>query len=223
MFKSELSRIFLLSLFLVLGLMALSFLLFSSGFNPAYVDEAPLPKNAEFAMRPGDGLAYGTDYMNRTDTVAFVFGRKPVGGNATRIIFANCTLAVIQGSNESVCIAPDGRDGGDNRSLSSPDFFFFSPWMLALSPGFSWHAELQNSITREPISEFSVSYAGTGTIYGRAAYIVDVNETGFLGNSSRKIWVDQRERIMLKEEGNNYTIRLVQAPFALAQENKSEN
>jgi hypothetical protein len=208
-------KILLISFLAVAALFAFSFLFFASGFKGAYFAELPLEKNSEFQLRPGDSLAYSLHYMNESGTAAFAFGRKQIpGGNFTRPAYANCTLAAILGDNVSTCIYPDGRDGEGNQSLEQP-FFFFAPWMLALSENFSWSSEMRNSITNEPIEAFLIEAAGSGVVFGRDAYIVDVRQAGALGNTSSKLWIDKRNRILLKEEGQNYTVEIIRAPFPL--------
>ncbi|VVB97961.1 Uncharacterised protein [uncultured archaeon] len=211
-------QILAISFLLVAGLFAFSFLMFTAGFKTSYFTEDKLAKNSEFKLRPGDALAYEFSYLNATGTEAFLFGRQPLAGsNFTNPVYANCTLALLAGDNLSTCIYPDGTDGGGNQSLAGP-FFFFSPWMLALSDSFSWKSELRNSITNEPIENFSAAVNGNATFLGRDAYVVDVNESGALGEAAKRLWIDKKTRIVLREEGENYTAEIIRAPFPLQQQ-----
>lgn len=218
MFKSEWEKLLAVSLLAVLAIFAFSFLFFTAGFKPTYFVEQGLEKNAEFSLRPGDTLVYEAKYNNRTERATFIFGRKALpGSNISRMVYDNCTLAAIQGANASTCIRGDGRDWDSNQTLSSPVFFFFSPWMLALSENFTWNASVRNGINGEPIQDFSARVGGTGSALGRSAYAVLVREEGIFGVWERKMWIDSKSRILLKEEGENYTVTLIQAPFPLQQ------
>lgn len=210
-------KILVISFLIVIGLFALSFLLFTSGFKPSYLTEGALAKNSGFALLPGDSLSYEVSYPDGNGTESFLFGKKQLpSANLSKMAFANCTFVLLVGENLTTCIDSDGRDSEGNQSIS-PRFFFFSPWMLALSPDFKWSAELRNSITGEAMENFSASAQGNETIFGRNAYIVDVNESGALGNTQKKVWVDMKNRIVLKETGENYSSRIIQAPFPLQQ------
>lgn len=203
--KSELPKIILVSFAIVFALFLGSFFLFTAGFEPTYVVEEPLPKNAAFALLPGDSLSYNLTYLNESAEVTFLFGKTPS---------SNCTLVAVAGENLTTCVSQDGRDGEDNHSLA-PGFFFSSPWMLALSANFSWASVLMNTISREPVQSFHARVIGKEIHRGRSAYLVEAQEAGALGDYARKIWIDEKSRIILKEEGENYTIVLTRAHFPL--------
>ncbi len=216
MFKSEPARIFAISILLVLGLFAVSFFLFASGASPVSIHEGKLAKNAQFSMRPGDHLSYEIISGNESEIITFLFGREPFR-NATiaDLEYADCTKVVIKGTNVSTCISPDGTDIGGNVSLASQAFFFFSPWMLALSPGFSWDVVIENSLTGAPIESVGVRVLGEEEIFGRSAYLAELRDDGIMGNYTKRMWIDKESRVLLKEEGKDYSIIIAQARFPL--------
>ncbi len=218
--KSEFKDIFLLSLLLLAGLLAFSFLFFAAGFSPAYTAEDELEKNANFSAPGSATLVYYYNYSgaNESGYASFVFGRKTMNWKNGSGARGNCIPVLLEGSNLSTCISYDGLDGETNVRLSPPGFFFFSPWMLAISENFSWRAELRNGLTHEAISNFSAACTAVKTIMGRRACEVRVRESGAFGNNERTLWVDEKTRIVLKEEGLNYSVILVKAWFPLAQQ-----
>lgn len=216
MLKSESSRILAISLAIVLLLFMASMAIFTSGFKPTVLMEQPLSKNAQFSPQPGDAISYFYNGTNESGEISFAFGRQgQQNGNFTVTSYANCTLALLSGANSTTCIGKDGRDGESNESLASADFMFFSPWMLALSENFSWKAQVLNGITREPLENFSVAYAGREQYLGRDAFVLDVMQEGVFGSVEKRVWVDSKTRILLKEEGKNYTLEITRAWFPL--------
>lgn len=217
--KSEFTKISALSLLAMALIFAFSFLFFTSGFEPLRADEQKLGKNSGFTMRPGDFLAYELKYGNFSEQTVFLFGRRVAdASNLSQVIYANCTLVWISGSNISTCINGDGTDiGGSNQTLFSTEFFFFSPWMLALAENFSWKARMLNSITGWQVESFSARLLRKEDFRGRNAYVLEVNETGPLANITKTVWVDTERRIILKEENENYAVEIIRAPFPLGQ------
>lgn len=219
-FKSEFAKITGISFFIVFIIFAFSFIFFTFGFEPIYFEEENLEKNANFSILPGDLLVYEIKYGNQTEKIVFVFGRKILSSNITKILYDNCTLAMIQSTNFSTCINADGRNGETNYTLFPPVFFFFSPWMLAISENFTWKARVYNNINHELIQNFSATVLGTEKILGRNAYIVMVNESGIFDTRDKKVWIDKDYRILLKEQGKNYSVVLIRAslPYLFLQQ-----
>lgn len=197
MLKSEFGKIFLLSFFIVAVVFALVFFIFTKNFKPIYIHEQLLTKNAEFSIKPGSLLTYESKYKNESEIIVFTFYN------------ANCTLTKIKGTNFSTCIGLDGRDEEGNISLSLP-FFFFAPWMLALSENFSWNAQIYNSMNNEQIGSFSAIVLNMSELKGRRAYVIEINNTNIWGHINKRVWIDEEKRIILREEGANYTIELIQ-------------
>ncbi len=216
MLKSETSRFFVLSAVILVSLLILSFYVFTAGFRPTYIAEQALNKNSNFTMKPGDHLVYFVKYGNSSETIAFLFGKKPLEVKGlSKITYENCTFVVLRGANISTCIDSDGMDWEGNQSIYSQEFFFFSPWMLALSENFSWKAQTLNSITGKPVQQINVSVLGREKTMGREAFVVAMDEIGPFGSVSRKMWVDSERRVILREEGSGYVLTLIQARFPL--------
>ncbi|MDD5337462.1 MAG: hypothetical protein PHS02_03175 [Candidatus ainarchaeum sp.] len=215
MAKSEMLLIFLASAGLFLALLVFSFLSFTSGFRPTLISEAPLNKSAEFSPMPGDGLAYSYASPDFNGTVVFLFGRKILPStNLSQRIYANCTLAVIEGLNSSTCINPDGTDGNGNAGLAG-GFFFFSPWMLAASENLSWNGSVLNSIDRSELDFLSVAFDKREVYKGRAALVFNLTVRDLFKETRKRVWVDSSERIVLKEESENESMELIQGYFPL--------
>lgn len=214
MLNSRLSTL-LISVLLVFAIIAFSYFLFTKNFNPLSIKEETMHKNAAFSPRPGDSIAYNYTYGNESELIIFLFGRKMLStNNLSNPVFANCTLAAVSGINITTCVGQDGTDGTWNGSLSQP-FFFFSPWMLAVSENFSWNARMVNRIDGREIGNYSVKYVATDKFRGRSAYVFLISSWGVFGDYEKKVWVDVRNRVMLKEEGENYSIEIIRAYFPL--------
>lgn len=218
MLKSELLKMFAASLAFMLLILLMSFALFTMNFSPTYVEQDELNKNAAFSLKPGDALEYEIMHGNEAYSASFVFGKKLESIINSKITYANCTLATVAGTNISVCINKDGTL--DEGNAFQDRFFFFSEWMLAIGENFSWNSKTLNSISRAPIEEFSVEYAGKDELYGRGAHVFIIHDSGFFGNATKKAWIDLEKRIVLKEEWENYTVEIIRAPFPLQQQGK---
>ncbi|MBU0586718.1 hypothetical protein KJ780_04335 [Candidatus Micrarchaeota archaeon] len=212
--KSETFKIFLLSIAILFLVFLASFLFFFTGFNPTNFQEKPLEKNMDFPFRYGDFLTYSAEIGNETGTVSFVFAPLILNVSEEGVVYGNCTKVAMRGTNYSTCIHPDGTDEGSNISIFTP-FFFFSPWMLALNENFTWSSNTVNSLSGETIAVFSVNVIGEENILGREAFIVQTLNSDFLRNSTSRIWVDKKLRIVLKAEEANSIVELIQAPFPL--------
>ncbi|MEW6529101.1 MAG: hypothetical protein AB1391_04380 [Candidatus Micrarchaeota archaeon] len=200
---------------LVVALFAFSFFFFTTNFKPIYFNEQPLYKNAHFAPKFGDILTYEYRILNETGNVSFLFKKMILETKNFTTIYANCTKVVANDLNISTCINDDGTDNESNQSLASPFFFFFAPWMLALNENFSWKSQTVSSINNEILENFSVSYIERTIFLGRDAYVVDVVNKGIFGDFEKKLWIDVKNRFVLKEEGKNYTFTLIRAWFSL--------
>lgn len=211
--RSEMLTNLAISLAVVLLLFLASFLILVPGFKPILNEEGVLRKNSQFSPRSGDVISYSHAFGNESETITFVFGRRIISPvNLSHPVFANCTVAAISGSNLTTCISPDGIDWNGNVSISPP-FFFFSPWMLAAAENFSWDSRALNSLSREEVGSVSVRYVGKEQFRGRASYVFLVNQSGIFGQGEKKVWVDATERVLLREEGENYSIEIVSGYF----------
>lgn len=218
--KSIVSKLTIYSILVIVLILIFSYLIFAVNFKPIYVQEEKLQKNMEFALRPGDILVYKISYQNISKNISFIFGKKIKEiSNFSEVIYENCTNVVLYGTNLSTCIKPDGVDinTNTNGSLMSPIFFFFSPWMLALSKNFTtWETKTMNTLTNEIIQSSLIVLLGNETIKNRESYVISIKENN--AETERRIWVDKKTRILLKETGQDYTIELVQSPFPLEQQ-----
>ena len=216
---SETARNLLISIFVFVALAAFSFFFFTSGFEPLRTFEEPLSKNSAFYMRPGDSLSYSYNSSGENGTISFLFGSRPGNGSIYGAI-ANpdlkCVFVLMQGANATTCVSADGRDAPANRSLSQP-FFFHSPWMLGLSNNFTWASEDSNSLTGEAVNSFSASVSGSALVFGRDAFMVKISDSSLAGNVKSVAYVDKKSRILLKQEWQNGSLQIIQAPFPLQQ------
>ncbi len=220
MFKLYTPRTVVISIGLVIALFIFSFFFFTANFKPVYYKEQILHKNKIFTPKPGDVLIYEYNILNESGNISFLFWRKVIENRNFTVIYANCTTVTIAGSNISTCINANGTDEESNQSLNS-GFFFFAPWMLALSDNFNWKSQVVNSISHEPLENFSVLYIKKTIFLGRDAYVAKVESNGIFGNIEKKIWIDVQNRIVLKEEGKNYTFKLIRAWFPLSEINQT--
>lgn len=140
------------------------------GIKPSWrwaVDEAPLSKNAAFALSPGQSLEYalsGPDGARAVRLAAMAHARCQgvLMSDVSTAQSAHNSLPAAMAAEPgvyAVCVGSDGveraldcstgraawscgRRLGSNLSFSNTSWPYFSPWMLALSGHFSWSANL---------------------------------------------------------------------------------
>jgi hypothetical protein len=166
--------------------------------------EAPLYKNTQLQLVPGE-------------TYAYVFTMKGTGNSTT----ANATYAIGWGDNctlirmmESVefsgtCLDSNGNDErGYNTSLESPSVLLFQPWMLALREGWSWNSTMYISFDGKlrKVGENHYRVVRLDDYNGRRAFLVELRS----GDGAAEYeWVDEQKRVLLGMSGDGYEVRLV--------------
>ena len=186
---------------LLLALVVLGAAMFGSLFeNPrVLVKEAPLSKNSEFRLLPGESYHYiytanGTE-ANMTFAVL-------EGHGCTRIL-------VVESRGEAeTCLDAGGNDWtGSNATFSEPGMLLFKPWMLALHDGWRWNTTMYLDIggTQEHIANVSYRVVRMEELRGREAYIVEVMTEG---TEPEYDWVDAEKRVLLKVMGEGYEVSL---------------
>ncbi len=164
------------------------------------VSEAPLHKNTKLQLRGKEHYVYSY-HMN--DTI-FNMSFSTIQG-------PGCLILKYDDSPDAFsCIHADGTDdGGSNATLSNPFLVPFKPWMLAVDKPWSWNTTMSISYGRisEHISSASYKVIRRNTYRGRLAYVVRLESED---SDDVLVWVDKDKRILLKEEGPNYKIELVE-------------
>jgi hypothetical protein len=165
--------------------------------------EAPLYKNTQLQLAPGETYAYAFT-MNGT--------ANSTTANATYMIGwgDNCTLIrMMESVNFSgTCLDSHGNDErGYNTSVESP-ILLFQPWMLALKEGWSWNstAFLSFDGKLKKVGENHYRVVRLDDYGGRRAFLVELkSEDGTAGYE----WVDEQKRILLEMSGDGYEVKLV--------------
>jgi len=168
--------------------------------NPKVVySEAPLQKNKEFQLRPGEVYKYS--YLMNGTAANMTFAIQE-GDNCTRI------KVVEERSGSDVCVDRWGTEkAGSNVTFSNPNVLLFKPWMLALREGWTWNNTMYLSFSgpSEYISDNYYRVIRMENYSGRPSYIVEIkSETG----SVEYDWVDDEKRILLRVLGEGYEVVL---------------
>ncbi len=197
------NSVIIATLAVLVVIILLSSNMFSSGLRNPVISfkEEPLRKNAEFQLKPGEQYVY-TYLFNNT------------GANITYAIYAGdgCTIIATPENLNSTpsCVGKDGTDsGGYNSTLSDPGIIMFKPWMLALAEGWAWNNSMYLSYQggETYISGTSYRVIRSDTYMGRPVFLVEVkSSTGPVDYE----WIDAEKRIVLRESGEGYDVRLVQ-------------
>ncbi|MEM4554262.1 MAG: hypothetical protein QXT25_00225 [Candidatus Anstonellaceae archaeon] len=198
------SVVFYLSVLLFL-LFILFIFLTSPPLKFDFVQEPLLP-NANLSLYPGEQYVYEiSDGMQKT-TIAYHVSKQ-----------SSCQGVVVQEvsqqSSSSFCILPNGTFVDSQESLNDGGIFFFSPWMLAASESFSWKTALvisSGSIRTEVPVKFNAVMANSTA--GRRAFIIKIE---IEENPPILYHIDVEKRITLLIFSENFSVRLVQAPFEL--------
>lgn len=115
--------------------------------------------------------------------------------------------------SESEMTVTDGHSTSTSTNRSS-DFtpisdlhFFYGYWMLALAPNFAW--ECTSDTSEGPVFR-RLKVTGMAAIGGRECFVVErTYRTESQGSEITSYWVDKEERIAVRVEKGNCTIRLV--------------
>lgn len=183
-------------------IMALSAVMFKPHFDNPNITlaEAPLTKNTEFQLMPGEQYTYAY-LVNGTEV------------NATYEIFNgdNCTIIALMETTppSASCVDRWGMDErGYNSLLNNSQMMLFKPWMLALREGWTWNTTMYMGFENESQYVASMDYRvmRTDTWHGRKAFVVMENVSG---SEPEYEWVDAEKRILLTLQGNGYEIDLV--------------
>jgi hypothetical protein len=194
--------IILATIAILAGFIILSTNLFSPGLgNPKIVfREAPIQKNTAFQLLPGEQYQYAY-LLNGTSA------------NITYAIFQGpgCSYIVtVENMNGTpVCVDQEGMDGGGfNSTLSDPAVLIFKPWMLALREGWTWNNSmyLEYDGGDEYISDTHYRVVRRDAYMNRTVFLVEVKSS--TGPADYE-WIDAQKRIMLRETGDGYDVRLV--------------
>lgn len=175
--------------------------MFKSMFeNPKIVYvEAPLQKNTEFQLRPGEVYQYAYLMKNSSANMTFYVLE---GEGCTRI-------RVMEARNDSgVCLDKWGNDaGGSNVTLDNQYMLLFRPWMLALKEGWTWNNSMYLSYggAGEHITDSYYRIVRMENYSGRECYVVEIkSESGV----SEYEWIDAERRVLLRVIGEGYEVVL---------------
>jgi hypothetical protein len=169
--------------------------------NPKVVySEAPLMKNREFQLKPGETYAYAY-MMNNTSAIMTFEVLAGEGCTALRV------AEIRNGS--AVCVDAHGNDAsGSNVTLGSPYLLFFKPWMLAVQDGWTWNNTMYLSFgaSYERISSTGYRTVRAENYSGRPSHIIEISsDTGVVEYE----WIDDERRILLRALGEGYEVTLV--------------
>jgi hypothetical protein len=177
--------------------------MFKSFFeNPkiAY-SEAPLQKNKEFSLQPGEVYRYAYIMNNTTANMTFLILD---GMGCTRIRVAE------ERNGTDVCLDRWGVDeNGSNVSFSNPNILLFKPWMLALKEGWTWNNTMYLAFngSSEYITDNYYRVIRMENYSGRQSYIVEIkSDTGAVEYD----WVDDEKRVLLRVLGEGYEVVLAE-------------
>ena len=173
------------------------------------IKEAPITKNEELAIKPGETYTY-VYRMNNTDNLLTFDIKNNV----------DCTFIQIRESVNvtGACVNRQGNDkAGSNVSLEVTYIAMFKPWMLAVNSKWKWNVRTVVDVfgTDTDIMNTSFETVNEEMVFGRESYVVQISSE----NAKIIDWVDKEKRILLKEQGANYEIELISAPFPLNKTN----
>ncbi|MCI0503902.1 hypothetical protein L0Y65_04275 [Candidatus Micrarchaeota archaeon] len=189
------------TLAVLLAMVMLGASMFRSFFeNPQVVySEAPLQKNREFQLLPGETYRYSYLMNNTTANMTFIILE---GEGCTRIEVAEAR------NSSDVCVDRWGLDkSGSNVSLGNPYILLFKPWMLALREGWTWNNSMFLSFdgASEYVTDNYYRVVRMENYSGRTSYIVEIKSgTGAVEYD----WVDDEKRVLLRVQGEGYEVVL---------------
>ncbi len=200
------TKYFLMSLGIFLVIVIFGGIIFKPNLpNDVIVKEDPLIKNTELAIKPGEIYVYNYDINNTNNTLTFMIKTG-----------SNCTFIQVKESVNATgsCIDKNGNDKkGGNVSLEVGYISMFKPWMLAVHGSWHWNARMTVDVAGSEIELKNISFdtVDEERILGRESFVVEITSD----NLHIATWIDKEKRILLKEKGNDYEIKLVSAPFEL--------
>lgn len=187
-------------------LLIASILIYKPSFDQQelVLHEQPIKKIKQFALKAGEEYTYMYKIGSNTTNITYRMLQGP------GCIF----IDIVEAEEVPLCVDAWGNDANaSNITLAAPFLTPFRPWMLAVDDGWSWSAWGEVSVGGHTIrvSEINFSVLWKEKIYGRDAYKVVMYENG----GQTFIWVDDEQRILLREIGPAYEVALVNAPFPL--------
>ena len=195
----------IITLILLLGIMFISANTLQKKFSEAKITvyEEPLKKVKKLALVPGESYTYSQKALNES-IVNYTFwimkGSK-------------CTVISTGGTtNDSfICIDEWGNElsGGNNLSYSNPYILLFKPWMLAVEDNWHWNVsiELTLGVLSSKVMEVNYTTIKKDNYRGREAFLVKVQSSE--SNQIIYLWIDEKKRVLLLENGTHYEIELI--------------
>ncbi len=184
-----------------------------------YSVEAPLVKNANLSLASGEKYVYAT-FVNST-----------MGPEISYEVAAGQGCTLLRSGNLSICLKPDGMELGSNSSsnlgYSNKAFPLFKPWMLGVKENWAWSANVTVEIKEVGYSDtlrIGMRSGAKEQKLGRDAYRVDITIFDENENATLKLtdWVDADRRVLLEEELEGASLRLVEAPFGIGNSTAAE-
>jgi len=178
--------------------------------------ESPIAKNSQLPLLPGERYQYRVTGDFPSQQIDYQVS-KP----------SSCAGVLVTEEANAVseaCLLADGTLSGGpafNFSLGNSSMLIFSPWMLAVSEGFSWKVD-SNLSSGSLVMNLPTTLQSQGlkSAYGRPAYkILQSSEIG--GQST--MYIDKEKRVLLYMSAGNSTARITAAPFALNESQPPEN
>lgn len=187
-----LAAIFALIMIIIIG---------SAMFGPLFenpkivIKEAPLKKNKELQLKPGEQYRYSYTINNSTLNITYVI----LDGNGC------IRIKLLEAANSTgVCVDRWGMDEShSNASYTEPSIVLFKPWMLALHEGWTWNNTMYISYNgaEERIANTSYRVLRVENIGERQSYVVEIKPSE---GPPEYNWVDAEKRFLLKVEGKGY-------------------
>jgi len=165
------------------------------------IKEAPLSKNSEFRLKPGEQYQYSYILQNGSLNMTF---RVFEGGNCTGI------RLMEERNGTGICVDRNGMDSaGSNASFAEPSILFFKPWMLALNETWRWNTSMFVSYNGalNHIQDTFYRVIRKENYSGRDAFLVEIkSEDG----PAEYDWIDAEKRIALRVMGEGYEVVLAE-------------
>lgn len=185
----------------LIALILLGSAMFKSMFdNPKVVYlEAPLEKNSELQLRPGEVYQYAY-LMNNTSVNMTFYVLEGDGCTRIRVMEAR--------DNAEVCLDRWGMDAsGSNVTYNNQFMLLFKPWMLALREGWTWNNSMYISYggAGEHITDNFYRIVRMENYSGRESYVVEIKSDSGI---SEYEWIDAEKRVLLRVIGDGYEVVL---------------
>ena len=161
--------------------------------------EAPLEKNSELMITPGEQYVYGYLYNNTTANITYSIAS---GGG--------CTLITVENSPDGrmLCLDKEGLDEtGSNSTFSDPSILFFKPWMLALEESWRWNNSvyIRYDDIIQHTSDTYYKVIRSENYRGREVFVVRIDSSS---GPAEYLWIDKEKRVLLKVVGEGYQVEL---------------